>query len=457
MTTALPAALAGGFMLVAWGAFSTAAERGSTQSTPARSWKAAWAASAHGPYPSGNATAQPVLSFAFESATTGATDQTFRLVVKPDIWGQEVRVRFTNAFGTRPVTFDDAYVGLQESGANVVEGTNQPLTFGTRPGITLQPGQTAFSDAVRLPFVPVSGHALLAGRKLAISFHIDGSSGPMTWHAKALTTSYVSDAKSGRHGADLQDDAFPNSTTSWYFIDAVDVMASNDTAVIAAFGDSITDGTASTINGDDRWPDVLSRRLHAARATAVSVVNAGIGGNQVIGPPQYSADAPFAGGPSALSRLDRDVLSLSGLTTVIWLEGINDISAGATAEAVIAGMRDGVARLRARGVRVIGATITSALGYTGASGTPEADARRLAINAFIRTPGSFDAVADFDAATVDSNTGGLRAAFQPNSSTGGAGDKLHPNRAGYLAMGNAVDLADLLPAPQPPPEASSNR
>ena len=107
-------------------------------------------------------------------------------------------------------------------------------------------------------------------------------------------------------------------------------------------------GTASTINGDDRWPDVLSRRLHAAPGLAASVVNAGIGGNQVLGPAQYSPTTPTSGGPSALSRLDRDVLGLSGVTTVIWLEGINDLSAGATAEAIINGLTDGVARMRER-------------------------------------------------------------------------------------------------------------
>jgi len=411
-----------------------------------QAWKTAWAASGHGPYPSGNATAQPVLDFAFGPAATGASDQTFRMIVRPDIWGPQARIRFTNAFGTMPITFDDAYVGLQSSGAAVVAGTTQRLTFGGgQPAVTVRPGETIFSDAAALPFVTTGPAALLEGRKLAISFHVGDTTGPMTWHAKALTTSYVGGPKTGRHGADASDAAFPNSMTSWFFVDAVDMMAPADTAVVVAFGDSITDGTASTINGDDRWPDVLSRRLHATPGLLASVVNAGIGGNQIIGPPEYSAAAPFSGGPSALGRLERDVLSLSGVTTVVWLEGINDISAGASAEAIVTGLKDGVVRLRARGIRVVGATITSALGYAGASGTPEADVRRRAINDFIRTPGSFDAVADFDLATADPATGALRAAFQPNSSTGGAGDKLHPNRAGYLAMGSAVDLASLLP------------
>ena len=227
-------------------------------------------------------------------------------------------------------------------------------------------------------------------------------------------------------------------------------MAPAETVVIACFGDSITDGTLSTLNGDDRWPDVLSRRLRAAYGNRVSVVNAGIGGNQIIGPAKYSATAPVSGGPSALDRLERDVLSLAGVTDIIWLEGINDLSRGATAEAVIAGMQELVKRVRARGkLKIIAATITSGLGNSGDAGTVSVNERRQTINKFIRTgglPGGiFDGVADFDAVTVDAKTGGLRAEFQPNSTIGGAGDKLHPNRAGYQAMGNAIDLTLLAP------------
>jgi lysophospholipase L1-like esterase len=223
-------------------------------------------------------------------------------------------------------------------------------------------------------------------------------------------------------------------------------MAPADTAVVACFGDSITDGTLSTLNGDDRWPDVLARRLHAAYGNRVSVVNAGIGGNQILGPAKYSAAAPVSGGPSALDRLERDVFSLAGVTHIIWLEGINDLSRGATAEAVIAGMQELVKRVRARGkLKIIGATITSGLGNSGDAGTAEVNERRQTINKFIRTGGLFDGVADFDAATVDPQTGALRAAFQPNSTIGGAGDKLHPNRAGYQAMGNSIDLTLLAP------------
>lgn len=409
-------------------------------------WTAAWAASAHGPYPSGNASAQPILDFAFESAAAGANDQTFRLIIRPDLWGKRARLRFSNAFGTRPVTFDDVFVGLQSSAGSLVTGTNTRVQFGGKNSLTIAPGQVAYSDAVNLAFVKTANMTLLDGRKLGVSFHVVSNTGAMTWHAKALQTSYLTPPRAGSHGSEESDTSFPYTTTSWFFLDAFEVMAPADTAVIACFGDSITDGTLSTLNGDDRWPDVLSRRLHATYGNRVSVINAGIGGNQITGPATYSPAAPFAGGPSALDRIERDIFGLSGVTHIIWLEGINDLSRGATAETVIAGMQELVKRVRAKGrIKIIGATITSGLGNTGAAGSSEVNTRRQTINQFIRTGGLFDDVADFDAATIDSQTGGLRAAFQPNSTIGGAGDKLHPNRAGYQAMGNAIDLSLFAP------------
>src|SRR4051812_21810696 len=155
-------------------------------------WVATWAASAHGPYPSGNASAQPVLDFAFESPERGAVDQTFRLIVKPDLWGRRFRLRFSNAFGAQSVTFDDVFVGVQSSGGNLVAGSNAPVSFEHgRKTLTLAPGATSFSDPVSLPLAARGEQRLLTGRKLAVSFHVGGPSGPMTWHAKALTTSYL--------------------------------------------------------------------------------------------------------------------------------------------------------------------------------------------------------------------------------------------------------------------------
>src|SRR5215218_3057605 len=292
-------------------------------------------------------------------AQYGATDQTFRLIVRPSIWGPQVRLRLANTFGSQALRIDDVFVGLQASGGAVAAGTNRRVTFSGSPALTLAQGQSMFSDPVALPFVARAAPAAMAGRKLAVSFHAAGSTGPMTWHAKALQTSYLTGPGGGSRGGDESDAAFPFTTTSWYFLDAIDVQAPGDSSTIVCFGDSITDGTGSTLNGDDRWPDVLSRRLQAAYGSRFAVVNAGIGGNRITGPAPYEAKAPFAGGPSALDRLERDVLSLSGVSAVVWLEGINDLSSGSSADAVIAGIREGVQRLRARGLRVVGATVTA--------------------------------------------------------------------------------------------------
>ena len=427
---------------------SLAAEPVSAQS--GTKWVTSWTASVQGPYPVGNPSAQPDQSRVFPKSVNGARDQSFRMIVRPDVWGPKLRVRLSNALGTQPVTFDGAHVGLQLSGSQIVAGTNHRLSFAGSDRVTVAPGASVWSDAVALEFVRDA--RMLDGRKLAISFHVAGESGPMTWHAKALTTSYATFPDAGARGHQYAEVAFPAPTASWFFIDAVDMQMPASTRVIVAFGDSITDGTASTMNADDRWPDVLSRRLHAKYGQQVAVINAGIGGNQVIGPATYAPDKPVPGGPSALSRLERDVLTLSGVSAVIWLEGINDFSknGNATSDAVIAGMKEGVARVRAHipGVRVIGATVATALGSSSAAhGHAEQDENRRALNEFIRTSGVFDAVAEFDKATIDSTTGGLLPEFVPESTTGGVGDKLHPNRLGYQAMGMAIDLDTLFLPP----------
>ena len=409
-------------------------------------WVTSWIASVQGPYPIGNPSAQPVLKFAFPVPETGANDQTFRLILMPETWSRQARLRLSNAFGTKPVTIDAVYAGLQLGSATLVAGTNRPVTFGGKPSVTIEPGASVWSDAVNLTFVREP--KMLAGRKLAVSLHFAGESGPMTWHAKALQTSYLSAPGAGAKSQNEDEVAFPYSTASWYFLDAVDMMAPADTKVIVCFGDSITDGTASTLNGDDRWPNVLSRRLTAAGKRAV-VLNAGIGGNQVTGPADYSPQKPFAGGPNASMRLERDVLSLSGVTTMIWLEGINDFSRNGTANAeqVQERMKEIVGRIRAKNsaIAIFGATVTTALNSSNAaSGSPEQDANRKKLNEFIRTGRLFDGVIDFDKVAGDSGSGEMRPEFVPESTTGGPGDKLHPNRAGYLAMGNSIDLDMLM-------------
>jgi len=184
-------------------------------------WVASWAGSAQGPYPSGNASAQPNLRFAFPDAAAGARDQSFRLIVQPDLWGRQARLRFSNVFGARPVTFDGVFAGLHLGGGAVVKGTNRAVHFGGKASVTVPAGATVWSDPVELTFVKNRDAAELAGRKLAVSFHVAGDSGPMTWHAKALTTSYLSRPGAGATGQAEDEAAFPFTTTSWYFLDAV--------------------------------------------------------------------------------------------------------------------------------------------------------------------------------------------------------------------------------------------
>ena len=410
----------------------------------AQHWVTVWTGAVQGPYPTGITAAQPDLAAAFPSPARGSHEQTFRLIVKPDLFGRQMRFRFSNAFGTGPVTFDTAFVGLQMSGAAVAPGTNRPITFGAKPTITVAPGAEAWSDPVALPFVHDPAATDLAGRKLAVTFHIPNDSGPMTWHALAMTTSYITAPDAGALGQLEDDSAYPYSATSWFFLDAVDAMAGPDTRGVVCLGDGITDGFGSTLNGDDRWPDVMSRRLHAVDGVHVVIANEGLAGNPVSG----AADHPGPGGPSTTARLERDVLSLSGTTHVIWLQGEADLAAGATPDSVRDAMATAVAQMRARikGVKVIGATLTSTRGSAVPGfGTVDADNRRHELNALIVKPGLFDSVIDFDAATVDPQTGELRPEFLSPSTAGGPGDKISLNRPGYLAMGNAVELRQLAP------------
>jgi lysophospholipase L1-like esterase len=424
----------------------TGAERSKTPSGIScdKRWVAAWVASMQGPYPVGNTVAQPNLRWAFPDPARGARNQTFRLIVRPDVWGPEARLRFSNAFGTQSVILDDVHIALQESGSAILRGTEGKVSFAGSRSAIVGPGKSIVADPTALPFWKDNDY-LLAGRKLSITFHVVGESGPLTWHATAVSTSYLTPPDSGALGGATGDAEFPFSTTSWFFLEGVDMRVQVPTRVVVSFGDSITDGTGSTLNGDDRWTDVLSRRLRASGVRA-AVVNAGIGGNQVLHPTEYSATQPFHGGPSALSRLERDVISVPGVTHVIWLQGINDFSrnGNASAEAVINGIKHGVAIMRSRieGLKVIGATVVSALGSPGAAdGFPEQDLKRRILNDFIRAGGLFDGVIDFDHATLDLSTGEMKALFVPDSSTGGPGDKLHPNRAGYAAMAFEIDLS----------------
>lgn len=412
-------------------------------------WVAAWTTSPQGVYPvgytvgqpgplgpAGPGNTQPLLTSAFPDAQ--ARNQTIRMVVRPSIGGRQWRFRLSNLFGTRPVTFGRAYVGLQKVGGDVVAGTNRPLSFNGRVSVTVPAGQSTASDPVRLR------RGDDETRNLVVSLYVADASGPMTWHAASFMTSYLSDQNAGDHTADPTDENLPHSSTSWFFLTGIEVQRP-DAATVVAFGDSITDGYFSTINGNDRWPDDLQRRLGGERSR-ISVVNQGIAGNMITRIGRTPGDCTPCDGPPAIDRLDRDVLSQPGLRTVILFEGINDLGGGnATAEQVIEGYKQIIRRVHARGLEIIGATLTPSGGTAfGLYGTPETEAKRRAVNDFIRNSGMFDGVADFSVATEDpANPGHLLPAYETNSSVGGPGDHLHPNRAGFIAMARAVDIEQL--------------
>jgi hypothetical protein len=342
-------------------------------------WVTSWACSIQGPYPIGTAAVQPQLRFVLPGPSFKARDQTFRLTVRPDLWAKLTRLRFSNSVSNKPLVLDGVFVGVQEQGASITHGTNYPVFFDGTQQVVVPPGKAVWSDPVSLRFVDENDLLALLGRKLLVSFHVQGESGEISWQSEALTTSYISRPDSGSIGSDEDGLRFTEGTTSWYFLDALDMFAPSDSELIVAFGDSITNGTGSTLNGDDRWTDILSRRLHGAYGPKIAVVNAGIGGNQVLGPAEYSSASPFPGGPAAVQRLERDILSLSGVSAMIWSEGINDLVSGDAAPgAIIAAMKIGTMKIRAHlpGIRIFLGTLTTALGSDGPYGTMEVDRKR---------------------------------------------------------------------------------
>ncbi len=333
------------------------------------------------------------------------------------------------------------------SGGNVAAGTNRQVRFERgRTSVTIPAGASVASDAIVLDFVKSPSDPLLSGRKLVVSFHVAGSSGPMTWHAKALTTSYVSAPRAGSHGREESDAAFPFTTTSWYFLDAVDVVAAADVVVVACFGDSITDGTASTLNGDDRWPDVLSRRLREKFGARVSVVNAGIGGNRVaVASPLFGRDS--SAGWAVRARAVRS--RRGGLVRCLGgrLARRNQRPVG-RGKGGCRHRRHAGDRAARPGRRLEDLRRDDRVEPRQRHGAWHPRGRRRASGhqrASSAAPGRSTGSSTSTWRRAIRSTGGLRAAFQPNSTTGGPGDRLHPNRAGYQAMGNAVDLGLFAP------------
>jgi lysophospholipase L1-like esterase len=344
-------------------------------------------------------------------------DRGYRLVVHTSAAGRDLRVRLSNAFGDRPVTFDSVYAGRQRQGAELVPGSNRRLTFAGATSVTVPAGAAVLSD-------PLPGW-LPAATDLVVSVHSPDAAGPATGHWMAMQTSY---ATQGDHTAEEGADHWSDVIGSWFYLDAVFVRPAPGTGAVVALGDSITDGWASTSDANRRWPDYLARRLAAADTRVMGVANEGISGNKVL------ADG---GGQSALKRLHRDVLSQPGVRTVVLFEGVNDIKAhtGVTGPDLIAGYRQIIERLHAAGKCVVGATVAP---YKGWSEWDEAGEKvRQEANTFIRDSGEFDAVADFDHV--------LRSPYDPERMLPAVdgGDHLHPSDKGMQAMADTIDLASL--------------
>jgi len=353
------------------------------------------------------------------------TDTTLRQIVRVSMGGRTLRVRFSNEFGRAPLTLLAAGIARAGGGSAIDPATDRALTFAGRPAATIPEGAVLLSDPIEFDLPALSN--------LAVTIHVKGAPPDVTGHPGSRTTSYL---QAGRAvSAPGLPDAVP--VDHWYFLGGGDVVTPRTAGAVVILGDSITDGRGSTTNGNDRWPDVLARRLQASPATAgVAVLNAGIGGNRLL------RDGL---GPNVLARLDRDVLAQAGVRWLIVLEGINDIgtAAGArakgepaaTSEDIIASYEQIVERARAHGIRVYGATIMPFEGFSYAGYfTPESEADRQRANAWIRTSDRFDAVIDFDKVTRDPE--------RPSrlSASVDGGDRLHPSAAGYRIMGEAVDL-----------------
>jgi len=340
----------------------------------------------------------------------GLADSTLRQVVHVSLGGKRLRVRFSNAYGTKPLTILSAHVARSAGGGAIEPEGGKPLTFGGRSSMTIPTGAPMVSDPTDFDIAPLSD--------LAVTIRVKDPTEAITGHPGARCTSYL------QRGDKVTEPDLPKAVRSphWYYLCGVDVEAAVATAV-AVLGDSITDGRGSPTDGNGRWTDHLARRLQEGGGAAVGVLNQGLGGNRVLNDGL---------GPNALARLDRDVLAQPGVRWLIVLEGINDLGTrSATARDLIAAYEQIILRCHARGIRVYGATILPCEGSPYFN--PGLEAARQEVNAWIRDSGRFDAVIDFDAATRDPRKpASLSAAVD-------GGDHLHPGPAGYKIMAASVD------------------
>ena len=345
----------------------------------------------------------------------GLANNTIRQVLRVSIGGDSLRVRFSNEFSTSPVTINEAHIAVSTGRDTIDVATDQVLLFGGQTGVTMAAGGAVVSDPLAFQLDPLT--------TLAITIYFGSTSASVTGHPGSRTTSYI------LTGDAVANETFTGAVTTdhWYVINTIDVVASDTAAAVAIIGDSITDGRGSGTNQQNRWPDELANRLQENPATqSVGVLNAGIGGNCVLG---------SCLGPSALSRFDRDALSQSGIRWIVLFEGVNDIggsSGTGVGQNLINAFTQMIHEAHSNGVFVYGATIMPIQGSFYYS--EQHDAERQIVNQWIRTTDLLDGVIDLDLAMRDpADTLRMRSDLHDN-------DWLHPNQAGHRVMAEAVDL-----------------
>jgi lysophospholipase L1-like esterase len=382
-------------------------------------WVTTWATAAAVAVPApGSATIPSPLRF---------NNHTLRQIVRTSVAGTQARVVLSNVLGTGPLKLAEAVIALRDKDSAIVVGSAKTLAFGGKQTVTIPAGAVMYSDAVDIK-IPA-----LAALVIDVYLPNDGVVGdsPLTMHQAALQTNYV--AEGNLIGAPVL--PVQQANASWFLLARVEINSSPHSGSVVTLGDSITDGTGSSRNANASWPARLAERLAKAKLP-IGVINVGIAGNRLLSD-RY--------GVSALARLERDVLTQTGATHLIVLEGINDIgfasnSPTPTVDDLIVAHRQIITRARARGLKVFGATLTPFEGTTVKIDgrphfTPEGEVKRQALNHWIRTSKAYDAVIDFDAVTRDpAHPTRFLPAFD-------SGDHIHPGDAGYQAMANAIDLA----------------
>ncbi|MGC1782894.1 MAG: SGNH/GDSL hydrolase family protein [Acidobacteriaceae bacterium] len=382
-----------------------------------QSWVGSWAASQQIPEPANSL------------APDDMRDATLRQIVNLSVGGSSLRVHLSNAFGTAPLHFTSVHIAraISASSDAIDPATDRVLTFSGKSDVTVPAGAEYISDAIAWNAAPLSD--------LAITFHLDEAPERETGHPGSRATSYLAHGNfvSAAHLLDAR------KIDHWYQLGAVDVTAPSDAASIVVLGDSITDGHATITNANDRWTDVLARRLQTTATTReIGVLNQGIGGNHLL------VDGL---GPNALARFDRDVLAQTGVRYLIVLEGVNDLGGltrlgevpqaqhDALVHRIIAAYQQIVLRAHAHGIEVIGGTILPYAGSDYYHPTAADEVDRQAVNRWIRAPGNFDAVMDCDKVMRDpDHPERLLPAYD-------SGDHLHPSPAGYRVMGEAIPLS----------------